>query len=101
MRLKDSSYRKTPSYSAFRNLFIQHNPDDFARVLGEWLRANEGSLPRQLAMDGKFIGTTVGLVSLADATTGESNRKTMDVGTPASSRTRRVAKMHPSLRPSA
>jgi len=67
---KGSTYRKTPSYSAFRNLFLQLNPDDFARVLGEWLRANEGSLPRQLAMDGKFIGTTVGLVSLADAATG-------------------------------
>jgi hypothetical protein len=67
---KDSTYRKTPSYSAFRNLFLRLNPDDFARVLGEWLRANEGSLPRQLAMDGKFIGTTVGIVSLADAVTG-------------------------------
>lgn len=67
---KDSNYRKTPSYSAFRNLFLQLNPDDFAQVLGEWLRVNEGSLPRQLAMDGKFIATTVGLVSLADAATG-------------------------------
>ena len=67
---KGSTYRKTPSYSAFRNLFLRLNPDDFARVLGEWLRANEGALPRQLAMDGKFIGTTVGIVSLADAVTG-------------------------------
>jgi len=69
-RRKDSACRKTPSYSAFRNLFTQLDPDAFAGVLGEWLRANEGTLPRQLAMDGKFIGKTVGIVSLADAATG-------------------------------
>ena len=67
---KDSSYRKTPSYSAFRNLLRQLDPDMLAQALCEWLRANEGSLPRQLAMDGKFIGTTVGIVSLADVETG-------------------------------
>jgi len=67
---KGSAYRKTPSYSAFRNLFVQLNPDNFARVLGEWMCANEGTLPRQLAMDGKFVNDTVGIVSLADAATG-------------------------------
>jgi predicted transposase YbfD/YdcC len=67
---KGSTYRKTPSYSAFRNLLKQIDTDAFARVLGEWLRANEGTLPRHLAMDGKFVGTTVGVVSLADAATG-------------------------------
>lgn len=66
----DSNYRKTPSYSAFRNLLIKLNPDAFAEVLSGWLRANEGTLPRQLALDGKFIGKTVGLVSLSDAATG-------------------------------
>jgi hypothetical protein len=67
---KGSTYRKTPSYSAFRNLFVQLEPDGFASVLGAWLRAEEGSLPRHLALDGKFVGTTVGIVSLADAATG-------------------------------
>lgn len=70
-RYKDnSSYRKTPSYSAFRNLLKQLDSDAFARVLCEWIRANEGTLPHHLAMDGKFISTTVGIVSLADAETG-------------------------------
>jgi len=66
----NSSYRKTPSYSAFRNLLTKLNPDAFAEVLSRWLRANEGTLPRQLALDGKFVGKTVGLVSLSDAATG-------------------------------
>jgi hypothetical protein len=67
---KGSAWRKTPSYSAFRNLFAKLDPDGFACVLGGWLRASEGSLPRHLAMDGKFVGATVGIVSLADAATG-------------------------------
>jgi len=67
---KGSGHRKTPSYAAFRNLLAKLVPDEFAKVLGGWLGANEGSLPRHLAMDGKFVGTTVGIVSRADATTG-------------------------------
>jgi hypothetical protein len=67
---KDPACRKTPSYAAFRNLFAKLVPDEFAKVLGGWLGANEGSLPRHLAMDGKFVGTTVGIVTLADAATG-------------------------------
>ena len=65
-----SNYRKTPSVSAMRNLLKQLDPDALARVLGEWLRANEGRLPRQLAMDGKFIGDVVGVVSITDVETG-------------------------------
>jgi hypothetical protein len=65
-----SNYRKTPSISAMRNLLRQLDPDALARVLGEWLRANEGCLPRQLALDGKFIGDVVGIVSLTDVETG-------------------------------
>jgi hypothetical protein len=65
-----SNYRKAPSVSAMRNLLQQLDPDALAHVLGEWLRANEGCLPRQLAMDGKFIGEVVGIVSLSDVETG-------------------------------
>ncbi len=64
------NYRKTPSYSAFYNLLRQLDPDDFAAVLGAWIRAHEGGLPRQLALDGKFVGDVAGIVSLADAETG-------------------------------
>ena len=63
-------YRKTPSYSAFYNLLRQLPPDDFSSVLGGWIRSREGELPRQLALDGKFIRDVTGMVSLADAETG-------------------------------
>ena len=64
------NYRKTPCYTAFYSLLRQLPPDDFAAVLGAWIRAHEGDLPRQLALDGKFIRDVAGLVSLADAETG-------------------------------
>ena len=65
-----SDYRKDPSYSAFYNLLRQLDVDAFARVMSEWLQAHEGTLPRQLALDGKFIGDVVGIVSLVNVETG-------------------------------
>ena len=44
------NYRKTPGYTAFYSLLRQLPPDDFAAVLGAWIRAHEGGLPRQLAL---------------------------------------------------
>ena len=64
------NYRTTPSYTAFYNLLKQLNPDDFASVLSAWIRAHEGSLPRQIALDGKFVRDVTGLVSLVDAESG-------------------------------
>ena len=64
------NYRKTPSYTAFYSLLGQLDPDKFASVLGEWIRAHEGSLPRQLALDGKFVRDVAGMVSLSDAVSG-------------------------------
>ena len=65
-----SAYRKTPSYSAFYNLLRQINSKDLARVMTAWLQQHEGTLPRQLALDGKFIGDVVGIVSLVNTETG-------------------------------
>lgn len=67
---KDSRYRKVPSYSAFYNLLRQMDVDEFARVLNDWLAHHEGSLPAALALDGKFIRETVGLVCMVDHETG-------------------------------
>lgn len=65
-----SDYRKTPSYSAFYNLLRQIDAEAFARVMTGWLQRHEGTLPRQLALDGKFIGDVVGIVSLVNTNTG-------------------------------
>ncbi len=67
---KDSEYRKTPSYSAFYNLLRKLDIDAFAHQMSGWLQAHQGQLPRQLALDGKYIGDVVGIVSLVDTDTG-------------------------------
>lgn len=64
------SYRKTPSYTAFYSLIGKLSPDSFSEILGAWIRSHEGSLPRQLALDGKFVRDVTGMVSLSDAASG-------------------------------
>lgn len=67
---KGSRYKKVPSYSAIYNLLIQLDLNAFSQVLSEWLAQQRGTLPVALAMDGKFIRDTVGLVTLAEHDTG-------------------------------
>lgn len=67
---KGSTYRKVPSYSAIYNLLRQLDVDAFAEHLSLWLQQHTGSLPAALALDGKFIRDTVGIVCLADHETG-------------------------------
>jgi hypothetical protein len=67
---KGSRYKKIPSYTAVYNLLTQLDLDAFSQVLSEWLAQHRGSLPIALAMDGKFIRNTVGLVTLAEHNTG-------------------------------
>ncbi len=67
---KDSSYRKVPSYSAFYNLLKQLDIDAFGQCLSQWLAARSGTLPAALALDGKFIRDTVGIVCLANHESG-------------------------------
>jgi hypothetical protein len=66
----DSSYRKAPSYKVYYNLLRKLDIDRFAQILSQWLRQHSGTLPVALALDGKFIRDTVGIVCLADHETG-------------------------------
>ncbi|MEE4236248.1 MAG: ISAs1 family transposase [Anderseniella sp.] len=67
---KGSSYRKVPSYKVFYNLLRNLDIDAFAQCLSAWLSRHSGSLPAALALDGKFIRDTVGVVCLVDQETG-------------------------------
>jgi hypothetical protein len=67
---KGSRYKKIPSYTAVYSLLGQLDLDAFSQVLSEWLAKHRGTLPIALAMDGKFIRDTVGLVTLAEHETG-------------------------------
>lgn len=67
---KGSSYRKVPSYKVFYNLLRKIDIEAFAHCLSEWLAQHAGNLPRALALDGKFIRDTVGVVCMVDHETG-------------------------------
>jgi hypothetical protein len=64
------SYRKVPSYKVFYSLLRQLDIDAFAQCLSAWLAKHSGSLPAALALDGKFIRDTVGIVCLVDHENG-------------------------------
>jgi hypothetical protein len=61
---------KMPGYSVYRDVLKSLNLDAFAAVLSNWLNAHRGSLPTALAMDGKMIRDTIGILSLVDVETG-------------------------------
>ena len=65
-----SPYRKTPSYKVFYNLLRNLDIDGFSQCLSQWLAKHSGTLPASLALDGKFIRNTVGIVCLVDHETG-------------------------------
>lgn len=63
-------FREIPGYLVFYNLLREIDPKEMAKILTEWLGERSGSLPGALAMDGKFIRDTVGVLTLADHETG-------------------------------
>ncbi len=67
---QDSSYRKVPSYKVFYNLLRKIDIEAFAQCLSQWLAQHSGTLPTALALDGKFIRDTVGIVCMVDHETG-------------------------------
>ena len=69
-RKKDAKARKAPSYTALRNLLIQIDPQQFASCLNGWLQANLGTLPRALAIDGKWIRDRALSLCLSDHESG-------------------------------
>ena len=69
-RKRGSAFRKAPSYTAVRNLLIKIDPHQLADCLNQWLQANVGTLPRALAIDGKWIRDRALSLCLSDHETG-------------------------------
>jgi hypothetical protein len=63
-------FREIPGYDTFYSLLREIDPKELAKVLTRWLGESAGNLPGALAMDGKFIRDTVGVLTLADHETG-------------------------------
>ena len=63
-------FRKAPSYTALYNLLTQLDPHAFAHALSHWLQAHHGTLPRALALDGKYVRDQVLTLCLSEHETG-------------------------------
>jgi hypothetical protein len=61
---------RVPGYNAYYKLLSKLDPELLAAALSDWLRTHQGSLPASLALDGKMVRDTVGLVCLVDHETG-------------------------------
>lgn len=56
VREKDTTRLRMPGYDCLNDFMNLLNPQDFGKVLTNWLQANQGTLPASLALDGKSIG---------------------------------------------
>ena len=65
-----TTFRKAPGYTALRNLLIQIDPHQLAGCLNQWLQTSLGTLPRALAVDGKWIRDRALSLCLSDHETG-------------------------------
>ena len=67
---KAGTFRPAPSYSALYNLLCKMNPHEFAAALNGWLSAAHGTLPRGLAIDGKYVRNLVLTLCLSEHESG-------------------------------
>lgn len=69
-RGQGKGYWRVPGYNVYYHLLRRLDLDRFAIVLTAWLQAQAGKLPTCLALDGKMIRDTIGVLTLADHETG-------------------------------
>ena len=69
-RKEGTKFVRIPGYKVYYNLLAKLDTDAFARVLSDWLSQQAGSLPGALALDGKMVRDTIGVVSMVDTETG-------------------------------
>jgi len=56
VKVKGTTRLRMPGYDCLNDFMNLLDPHDFAKVLTQWLQANQGILPASLALDGKSIG---------------------------------------------
>lgn len=69
-RKKDSALRRVPSFRALHNFLTQIEPQAFSECLNAWLGTHLGTLPRALAIDGKWIRDRALSLCLSEHETG-------------------------------
>lgn len=69
-KLRGKPGRRSPSYKALYNLLGKLDPNDLADTLNAWLAAHHGTLPRALALDGKYIRDLLLTLALSEHESG-------------------------------
>jgi hypothetical protein len=69
-KLKGRPGRRAPSYQALYNLLGKLDPNDLSDTLNAWLAAHHGTLPRALALDGKYIRDLLLTLALSEHESG-------------------------------
>lgn len=69
-KLRGGSGRRAPSYKALYNLLKKLDPNSLADALNSWLAAHHGTLPRALALDGKYIHDLLLTLALSEHESG-------------------------------
>jgi hypothetical protein len=59
------AFYQVPGYDVFYQMLSRMDPEQFAKLLSDWLASRAGTLPVALAMDGKMIRDHIGLLTLA------------------------------------
>ncbi len=62
--------RRAPSYKALYNLLGKLDANDLADTLNAWLAAHHGTLPRALALDGKYVSDLLLTLGLSEHESG-------------------------------
>ena len=69
-KLRGRPGRRSPSYKALYNLLGKLDPNDLADTFHTWLAAHHGTLPRALALDGKYIRDLLLTLALSEHESG-------------------------------
>ena len=64
------TFRPAPSYTALYNLLCKMDPHGFAAALNGWISAPHCTLPRGLAIDGKYVRNIVLTLCLSEHESG-------------------------------
>jgi hypothetical protein len=67
---RTGTFRPAPSYSALYNLLCNIDPHGFATAINGWLAAAHGTLPRGLAIDGKYVRNLVLTLCISEHESG-------------------------------
>lgn len=70
LKKRRGRFREVPGYKVYYQLLAKVDLSAFAEVLTAWLAARAGDLPGALAMDGKMVRDTIGVLSLVEHDTG-------------------------------